>query len=447
MKRTLRWSLAAAVAVAVLAPAVPDPAYAAPAADSAALTASYTTTTCGGTKAMDTALATELNSKLNGKLRGALTGYRMSCARRIVETAKSRGLAKRAAAIAVTTAIVESTIENISVAVDHDSLGLFQQRASWGSAAQRLDPAYATNAFLNKMLQLYPNGSYNNTANSIGEICQAVQVSALPDAYQLQASDGSTIAYNIWDALTSPPTKPVDTVGMWNPADHSFHLLGTNAAGNSKWAFSYGALGDQPVTGDWDGNGKESVGIFRPGTELGSFHLSNNLPPAGASNYAFESGFATDVPLAGDWDGNGKDGTGFYRPSDGTFHLKDINEPGISNYAFQLGPIGTGVIPLAGDWDGDGEDSVGYYDPADSSFHLRNKLDNGSSDAAYVYGRPGDKPIMGDWDGNGTDTPGLYRPETTQFLLKNTHGGGNATSTFTGFTAGMVPVSGDWDNA
>ncbi|MEU4237528.1 M23 family metallopeptidase [Actinoplanes sp. NPDC026619] len=246
-----------------------------------------------------------------------------------------------------------------------------------------------------------------------------------------------------------PPVivKPLDTVGMWNPADHSFHLLGTNAAGNSKWAFSYGALGDQPVTGDWDGNGKESVGIFRPGTELGSFHLSNNLPPAGASNYAFESGLATDVPLAGNWDGKTGDSTGFYRPSDGTFHLKDLNEPGISNYAFQLGPIGTGVTPLAGDWDGDGEDSVGYYDPADSSFHLSNVLDYGSSDYAYVYGRPGDVPVVGDWDGNGTDTPGLYRPETNQFFLKNTHGGGNANITFTGFTAGMVPVSGDWDNA
>ncbi|MEU4237526.1 GH25 family lysozyme [Actinoplanes sp. NPDC026619] len=237
-----------------------------------------------------------------------------------------------------------------------------------------------------------------------------------------------------------------DVAGMWNPADHSFHLLGANAAGNSTWAFSYGALGDQPVTGDWDGNGKESVGIFRPGTNAdtdpASFHLSDTLPPGSASDYAFASALATDVPLAGNWDGKGGDSTGFYRPSDATFHLKDLNEPGASNYAFGLGP--TGMVPLAGDWDGDGKDSVGYYDPADSSFHLRNKLDDGASDYAYIYGRPGDVPVVGDWDGNGTDTPGLYRPETTQFLLKNTHGGGNADTTFTGFTAGMLPVAGDW---
>src|SRR5258706_226065 len=31
---------------------------------------------------------------------------------------------------------------------DRDSLGLFQQRANWGTAAQRMDPMWATTAFL-----------------------------------------------------------------------------------------------------------------------------------------------------------------------------------------------------------------------------------------------------------------------------------------------------------
>jgi cell wall-associated NlpC family hydrolase len=35
---------------------------------------------------------------------------------------------------------------------DHDSLGLFQQRPSWGTAAQRMDPAASTNLFLDALL-------------------------------------------------------------------------------------------------------------------------------------------------------------------------------------------------------------------------------------------------------------------------------------------------------
>src|SRR5690349_18727075 len=126
--------MAATLVAGVLGPAAPASAATPGGGMDPAMAAAYATKTCGGVQPMDTALANRLNPLLNGKLRGYLTGYRMSCARRVVETVRGRGLARRAAAIAVTTTIVESTIENISEAVDHDSLGLFQQRASWGTA-------------------------------------------------------------------------------------------------------------------------------------------------------------------------------------------------------------------------------------------------------------------------------------------------------------------------
>jgi len=158
----------------------------------------YATVPCSayGVTNADSELAQALNYKLTGTLRGYLTGYRISCARQVVNTVRSRGLPVRAATIAITTTIVESTIQNISEEVDHDSLGLFQQRASWGSREQRLDPVWATNAFLNKMLSLYPNGSWQNV--SVGTVCQAVQVSAYPDRYATQAADGATIASALW---------------------------------------------------------------------------------------------------------------------------------------------------------------------------------------------------------------------------------------------------------
>ena len=99
----------------------------------------------------------------------------------VVAAVRARGLASRAAVIAITTVIVETHLQNISVEVDHDSLGLFQQRASWGTRQQRLDPTWATNAFLNRMLSLYPNNSWMTAP--IGEVCQAVQVSAFPSRW------------------------------------------------------------------------------------------------------------------------------------------------------------------------------------------------------------------------------------------------------------------------
>jgi hypothetical protein len=113
-----------------------------------------------------------------------------------------RGLDRRAAVIAVATIIVETSVQNISEEVDHDSLGLFQQRASWGSRSQRLNPTWATNAFLDKMLRVYPNNSWKSAP--IGEVCQAVQVSAYPDRYQVQAGDAQIIVNTIWPYVSGP---------------------------------------------------------------------------------------------------------------------------------------------------------------------------------------------------------------------------------------------------
>jgi peptidoglycan DL-endopeptidase CwlO len=81
----------------------------------------------------------------SGPLAG-LTGAQAQAARAVVATATPLG-GERAALIAVMVALTESGLNN----VDHgnqDSVGLFQQRSGWGSVAQRMDPVWATTAFL-----------------------------------------------------------------------------------------------------------------------------------------------------------------------------------------------------------------------------------------------------------------------------------------------------------
>nr|SBO96804.1 hypothetical protein BN4615_P6320 [Nonomuraea gerenzanensis] len=156
----------------------------------------------GGPTANDNAVAGRLNTQLTGKLRGAMDGYRVSCARVIISTIAARGLPQHAGVIAITTAIVESVLENINVEIDHDSLGLFQQRASWGSREERLNPPVSTNKFIDKMLSLFPSNSW--LSQPIGVVCQRVQVSQLPSAYQPQAADAAIITGALW------PQRPRD---------------------------------------------------------------------------------------------------------------------------------------------------------------------------------------------------------------------------------------------
>ena len=81
----------------------------------------------------------------SGPLAG-LTDTQAQSARTVVATATPLG-GERAGLVAVMVALAESGLSNIDHG-DRDSVGLFQQRANWGSAAQRMDPVWATTAFL-----------------------------------------------------------------------------------------------------------------------------------------------------------------------------------------------------------------------------------------------------------------------------------------------------------
>ena len=73
-------------------------------------------------------------------------------------------------------AIVESGVHSLPYG-DRDSIGLFQQRDSWGSYAQRMNPEWASRQFLVKAIR------QNESWMSAGQLAQDVQVSAYPDRY------------------------------------------------------------------------------------------------------------------------------------------------------------------------------------------------------------------------------------------------------------------------
>ncbi|MHA6797530.1 C40 family peptidase (plasmid) [Pseudonocardia bannensis] len=127
-------------------------------------------------------------------------------AQTITQIAVQRGLPRRAAVIAVSTAIVESDLVNVNYG-DRDSLGLFQQRPSqgWGSPEQIINPAYATDTFYDKLLAL-PDWQQLPP----GAAAQAVQRSALPDRYAPQEAAAAKIVGRYWVGPDNPPPPGAD---------------------------------------------------------------------------------------------------------------------------------------------------------------------------------------------------------------------------------------------
>ncbi len=184
----------------------------------------------------------------------------------------------------------------------------------------------------------------------------------------------------------------------------TFFLRNANSSGPSIGGFGFGSPGDIPITGDWDGNGTTTIGVYRPTTA--TFYLRNTNSP-GPSTGGFTFGSPGDIPITGDWDGNGTTTIGVYRPTTATFYLRNTNSPGPSIGGFAYGAVGS--APVTGDWDGNGTTTIGVRKVGTAAFYLRNANSAGASIGGFAFGVVGDRPITGDWDGNGTTTVGVHR--------------------------------------
>ena len=120
-------------------------------------------------------------------------------AQTIVLTTAKLGLSQRAAVIAVATAMDESSL----IVVDHgdlagpDSRGLFQQRDSWGTLAQRMDPATSTTLFLKRMVAV-PNWQ----TRSVTDVAHTVQVNQDPNTYARFEAPAQAMVEKFWPAGT-----------------------------------------------------------------------------------------------------------------------------------------------------------------------------------------------------------------------------------------------------
>ncbi len=228
-----------------------------------------------------------------------------------------------------------------------------------------------------------------------------------------------------------------------------YHLRNANSDGPPHSSFLYQNLGDRPVAGDWNGDGRDTVGTYRPGNN--QFYLMNTNS-TGHADYNFAYGGAGYRPIAGDWNNDGIDSTGHFRPSSASFILKNANTGGSSDYVFSYGA--TDDIPVAGDWNGDGTDTIGVFRPSTATFHLRNSNSAGAVDYTAAFGMVGDVPVVGDWNNDGVDSIGVYRPSLGMFYLRNSNSAGSADYAIAygrSFNTGAVvanglPVAGDWDN-
>ena len=128
-------------------------------------------------------------------------------------------------------------------------------------------------------------------------------------------------------------------------------------------------------------------------------------------DHVFHYGHGRDIPVSGDWNGDGINAIGIFR--DGKWML-DSNGDGRHSAGDAVVSYGkAGDVPVVGDFDGDGIDNIGIYRAGLWILDFNGNREMDAHDRVFELGAAADQPVVGDWDGDGTDDPGLYR-ETTE---------------------------------
>ncbi len=216
-----------------------------------------------------------------------------------------------------------------------------------------------------------------------------------------------------------------------------------------------------PVSGDWDGDGIDSVGLFDP--DLLTFHLYTAPGEADAATVidAAAAGAGDWLPIAGDFDGDGTDTVGLFDRGTGRFLVtNDTTSWSAVTEIVATVPVArlaTGWQPIAGDFDGDGTDTVGIYLPAIGQFRFTNGIDAWPTTVAEglrfqrLMAPVGQlrigAPVVGDFRGTGTDTVGVYLSGQRMWVLAQGVPGVRqpVTRLRTAWAqAGWKPVVGDW---
>lgn len=171
----------------------------------------------------------------------------------------------------------------------------------------------------------------------------------------------------------------------------------------------------QVVTGDWNGNGIETLGIFQKGNWI----LDRTGNGITEDDQRLSFGWPTDTPVAGDWNGDGIDTVGAFR--DGAWYL-DHDGDGYTHIRDDT-PIWFGFpgdIPVVGNWDGDaaGTDSPGVFR---NGTWILDQTGNGYDyrDPILGFGAADAQPFAADWNGDGRDTPGVLQSEGWYFRESN----------------------------
>ena len=219
---------------------------------------------------------------------------------------------------------------------------------------------------------------------------------------------------------------------VWRASTGTWYWLssssGYTAAGSKEWGRL--SLGDKPMLADVDGDGVDDLIIWRSSDGTWYWLTSStdyDYAFAGAKQWGRKD--LGDVPMTGDFDADGRADLAIWRASDGTWYWLNSS----SGYAYQTagakqwGRADLGDIPLAGDFDGDHRTDLAIWRASTGTWYWLTSTSAYSYASAYgiQWGNlaRGDVPALTDLDGDSKADLTVWRASTGAWYWLNSSTG------------------------
>ncbi len=197
--------------------------------------------------------------------------------------------------------------------------------------------------------------------------------------------------------------------GVFRPSEGGWYTLSseTGASSQNGWGLS----NDRLVPADYDGDGLTDIAVWRP--QSGVWYVLRSRDGqmqtvTWGTRMFIPNGWISDEPVPGDYDGDGLDDFAVWRPSTGVWYVLKSSDGFNPEYAliFNWGKLGD--IPVQADYDGDHRTDFAVFRSTENRWYVLQSSDQ--TWRSTVLGQAGyDRLIPADYTGDGRADYAVFR--------------------------------------
>jgi hypothetical protein len=196
---------------------------------------------------------------------------------------------------------------------------------------------------------------------------------------------------------------------------------------------AWGSSNSERLNGDFNGDGLADFVYFDPLNGQWRIAANSGYDPLaqGESIAPFTYGGSSDIKVPGDYDGDGKTDIALYRPFEswsgvqGKWYI-------YSSTGGEITPVPVygfwNDIPVPADYDGDGKTDIAIYRPGNGNWYVLSSIDG--SETITPLGGSSDRCVPKDYDGDGKADPAIFTPSTGVWRIRPSGGGADITRQF-----------------